>query len=62
MKCAELFIGTVTKSVNVSLNKYVWEGIKENIEFEGYSVQSSQNYNSLERIYKNFDSLFVNNL
>lgn len=57
MKCAELFIGTVTKSVNVSLNKYVWEGIKENIEYEGYSVQSSQNFNSLERIYKNFDSL-----
>lgn len=57
MKCAELFIGTVTKSVNVSLNKYVWEGIKENIEYEGYSMQSSQNFNSLERIYKNFDSL-----
>lgn len=57
MKCTELFIGTVTKSVNVSLNKYVWEGIKENIEYEGYSVQSSQNFNSLERIYKNFDSL-----
>lgn len=57
MKCAELFIGAVTKSVNVSLNKYVWEGIKENIEYEGYIVQSSQNFNSLERIYKNFDSL-----
>lgn len=49
------------KTVNIPLNKNLWDGIKENTEFEGQSALGAQYFDSLGTwIYEHFDSLLTN--